>query len=350
MLPPPIFLVPGCFGVTLAAQPTPNFWGCTLVHFNTESIMAGNMKNFKFAVTMPADSTASSYPRDIQLAFLSGTMFVFETLAVTLEDWTALFSLVDGQHTILISFDGGNDWAGIYALLSYSSAPIIKRRIKILYGFIPKIYNTPLLYQHDSLEELGIADALQTAHFALFLYEARGLDNPSCPIQAYNTTIGLIDCWMAYPQYSPFRQPPEIGDIHHIYPQYHSETDRLVPLLRWHDFSTWWNLLLPCPLLQTGLPSDHLSLVPLPIPPAGLTNFHCFEPECTLHLLTAGAMPTLTAASCTTQGQTDTTIAMITPATLMVITMTAIPMTTTTATMTIYHTTFRVDAPYHHNH
>uniref|UniRef100_A0A915JP19 Uncharacterized protein n=1 Tax=Romanomermis culicivorax TaxID=13658 RepID=A0A915JP19_ROMCU len=79
--------------------------------------MAADMKNFKFTIPMPADSTASSYPCYIQLTFPKGTMFVFETFRATPEDWTALFSLVDGDHTILISFDGAKNWAGIYALL-----------------------------------------------------------------------------------------------------------------------------------------------------------------------------------------------------------------------------------------
>uniref|UniRef100_A0A915HGF4 Uncharacterized protein n=1 Tax=Romanomermis culicivorax TaxID=13658 RepID=A0A915HGF4_ROMCU len=79
--------------------------------------MAGDMKNFQFAVPMPANSTASSYPRYIQLVFPNGTMFVFETFTATPEDWTALFSLVDGEHTIIVSFDGAEDWVGIYALL-----------------------------------------------------------------------------------------------------------------------------------------------------------------------------------------------------------------------------------------
>uniref|UniRef100_A0A915HUN0 Uncharacterized protein n=1 Tax=Romanomermis culicivorax TaxID=13658 RepID=A0A915HUN0_ROMCU len=79
--------------------------------------MAADMKNFPFAVPMPADSMASSYPRYVQLAFPNSMMFIFETFAATPEDWTPLFPLVDGEHTIVISFDGADDWAGIYALL-----------------------------------------------------------------------------------------------------------------------------------------------------------------------------------------------------------------------------------------
>uniref|UniRef100_A0A915ITG8 Uncharacterized protein n=1 Tax=Romanomermis culicivorax TaxID=13658 RepID=A0A915ITG8_ROMCU len=46
-------------------------------------------------------------------------------------------------------------------------------------------------------EELHCIDAIETTHFALFLYEVHGLDNPSCLIQAYNTAVGLIHSWMA---------------------------------------------------------------------------------------------------------------------------------------------------------
>uniref|UniRef100_A0A915L997 Uncharacterized protein n=1 Tax=Romanomermis culicivorax TaxID=13658 RepID=A0A915L997_ROMCU len=86
VLPPPIFLSPRNLGVALAPQPTPNFCGYTLIGFDTESIMAPEMKNFQFAVPMPANSTASSYLRYVQLLFSNSTMFVFETFTATLED------------------------------------------------------------------------------------------------------------------------------------------------------------------------------------------------------------------------------------------------------------------------
>uniref|UniRef100_A0A915L5L8 Uncharacterized protein n=1 Tax=Romanomermis culicivorax TaxID=13658 RepID=A0A915L5L8_ROMCU len=79
--------------------------------------MAADMKNFQFTVPMPADSTTSSYPPYVQLMFPNSTMFVFETFPATLEVWTPLFSLVDGEHTIIVSFNGADHWAGIYALL-----------------------------------------------------------------------------------------------------------------------------------------------------------------------------------------------------------------------------------------
>uniref|UniRef100_A0A915JUD8 Uncharacterized protein n=1 Tax=Romanomermis culicivorax TaxID=13658 RepID=A0A915JUD8_ROMCU len=43
VLPPPIFLSPRSLGQALAAQPTPNFRGYTLVSFYTKSIMAADM-------------------------------------------------------------------------------------------------------------------------------------------------------------------------------------------------------------------------------------------------------------------------------------------------------------------
>uniref|UniRef100_A0A915JKM1 Uncharacterized protein n=1 Tax=Romanomermis culicivorax TaxID=13658 RepID=A0A915JKM1_ROMCU len=69
-------------------------------------------------IPIPAYSTASSYWSYVQLALPNGTMFVFETFTARPEDWTALFSLVDSQHTIIISFDEADDCTGIYVLHS----------------------------------------------------------------------------------------------------------------------------------------------------------------------------------------------------------------------------------------
>uniref|UniRef100_A0A915LB03 Uncharacterized protein n=1 Tax=Romanomermis culicivorax TaxID=13658 RepID=A0A915LB03_ROMCU len=114
------------------------------------------MKNFQFTVPMPADSTASSYLRYVQLAFSKGRMFIFETFTATPEDWTALFSLVDNEHTIVVSFDGADDWAGIYALLGTqfrtdhqkkNKDPIVKAIHFDAYPVIRNIDISPSLYE-----------------------------------------------------------------------------------------------------------------------------------------------------------------------------------------------------------
>uniref|UniRef100_A0A915JH49 Uncharacterized protein n=1 Tax=Romanomermis culicivorax TaxID=13658 RepID=A0A915JH49_ROMCU len=105
---------------------------------------------------MPADSTASSYPRYVQLPFPNGMMLVFQTFTATPEDWTALFSLIDSEHTIVISLDGADDWAGIYTLLGTqfrtnhqkkNKDPVIKAIHSKLYRMIGNIDTSPPLYE-----------------------------------------------------------------------------------------------------------------------------------------------------------------------------------------------------------
>uniref|UniRef100_A0A915JJU3 Uncharacterized protein n=1 Tax=Romanomermis culicivorax TaxID=13658 RepID=A0A915JJU3_ROMCU len=83
-------------------------------------------------------------------------MFVFETFTATLEDWTALFSLVDGEHTIFLFFDGAHNWAGIYALLGTqfrtnpqkkNKDPVIKAIHFDAYRVIRNIDISPPLYE-----------------------------------------------------------------------------------------------------------------------------------------------------------------------------------------------------------
>uniref|UniRef100_A0A915JN16 Uncharacterized protein n=1 Tax=Romanomermis culicivorax TaxID=13658 RepID=A0A915JN16_ROMCU len=160
--------------------------------------MVADMKNFQFTVPMLADSRASSYPRYVQLAFPNGMMFVFETFTTAPEDWTALFSLVDGKHTLIVSFDGANNWAGIYALLgtqlrtdhqkknkeaiqffnnpstsflqsdvlAYATLnayyPLLLFLAFSHYGFIPEVYNAPALFPHDSLDAAKIDHLAET--------------------------------------------------------------------------------------------------------------------------------------------------------------------------------------------
>uniref|UniRef100_A0A915J199 Uncharacterized protein n=1 Tax=Romanomermis culicivorax TaxID=13658 RepID=A0A915J199_ROMCU len=83
-------------------------------------------------------------------------MLVFETFTVTLGDWTALFSLVHGEYTIIISFNGDDDWAGIYPLLGTqfrtnhqkkNKDPVVKAIHFDAYGVIHNIAISLLLYE-----------------------------------------------------------------------------------------------------------------------------------------------------------------------------------------------------------
>uniref|UniRef100_A0A915HX87 Uncharacterized protein n=1 Tax=Romanomermis culicivorax TaxID=13658 RepID=A0A915HX87_ROMCU len=83
-------------------------------------------------------------------------MFIFESFTSTPEDWTTLFSFVNGKHTIVICFDGADDWAGIYALLGMqfctdrqkkNKDPVVKAIHLDAYPLICNIAISSLLYE-----------------------------------------------------------------------------------------------------------------------------------------------------------------------------------------------------------
>uniref|UniRef100_A0A915L767 Uncharacterized protein n=1 Tax=Romanomermis culicivorax TaxID=13658 RepID=A0A915L767_ROMCU len=68
----------------------------------------------------------------------------------------ALLSLIDGEHTILVSLDGADDWVGIYALLGTqfrtnrqkkNKDPIVKAIHLDVYHVIPDMDISPPLYE-----------------------------------------------------------------------------------------------------------------------------------------------------------------------------------------------------------
>uniref|UniRef100_A0A915KCD5 Uncharacterized protein n=1 Tax=Romanomermis culicivorax TaxID=13658 RepID=A0A915KCD5_ROMCU len=71
----------------------------------------------KRKVLMHADKNASSYPSYMQLTFPNGTTIVFETSTAKLNDCITFFNLDNGDHTILLLYDGTNNWVAIYGLL-----------------------------------------------------------------------------------------------------------------------------------------------------------------------------------------------------------------------------------------
>uniref|UniRef100_A0A915IXL6 Uncharacterized protein n=1 Tax=Romanomermis culicivorax TaxID=13658 RepID=A0A915IXL6_ROMCU len=126
------------------------------VHWGEQQLHQNDI-SFCCDISMPADSTASSYSQYIQLAFPNGTMFVFETFIAMPKDWTALFTL-DSKNLYL--------QPGVLACAALD--PFYPILLFLALGpnhFIPNIYNAVSLYPHYSLEAAKIDQLIKTLIF-----------------------------------------------------------------------------------------------------------------------------------------------------------------------------------------
>uniref|UniRef100_A0A915IPY2 Uncharacterized protein n=1 Tax=Romanomermis culicivorax TaxID=13658 RepID=A0A915IPY2_ROMCU len=170
------------------------------------------------ALALPPTSTITSTPAAIFMVSTTGST----------ADWQPMLIIATAPYLELLS------WL-VHPTYHELNLPISRAITMLILRWVSGIW----------AEELGCVDAVQTTHFALFLYEACGLNKPNCLIQAYNIAIGLIDSWMAYPQYTPFPLRPNTANIHGIFLQYHRDANHLILLLGHHHLSIQWNLLLP---------------------------------------------------------------------------------------------------------
>uniref|UniRef100_A0A915KTS6 Uncharacterized protein n=1 Tax=Romanomermis culicivorax TaxID=13658 RepID=A0A915KTS6_ROMCU len=100
---------------------------------------------------------------------------------------------VDGEHTIIVSFDGAEDWAGIYALLGTQFRTDRQKKnndpvVKAIHFDAYRVYNASALFPHDSLDAAQIDHLAESIIAAFHNVALSDVLPPDYPNRIYPTT------------------------------------------------------------------------------------------------------------------------------------------------------------------